>query len=300
ESSLRNSSSAALRVRVEPGVPLQAPRLLDRLHGRHPPPVPHRPLAVEPALVCARHARRAGRLVAARRRDLARPALGRAGGALRRPRATRSDGRPAVRLQRRTAPVVGPRDDRRRPDPARHHAARQPRRLLLVLRDGDDRLRGRPVRARRAVHHGQAARRPRRAPRHHARGRGRHPLRRLQPWRQGADRHRRRRRRARRDPQPVDVGCRDRLCRRLLRLRPVAAGRRRDPGDRDHGHGGEHRDDRRRDHRLRRPAPERRLWHRAAGHRVRARDRRLRAHARAGARRARRSRRARARRLRGV
>ena len=99
---------------------------------------------------------------------------------------------------------------------------------------------------------------------------------------------------ARRPAQPVAVGRARRLGDGLLRLRALAAGRRRRRGHRDHRHRREHRDDRRRAHRLRRPAAGRHAGHRRAGRRLRARHRRLGAHARAGARRPARRRRARA------
>ena len=69
-----------------------------------------------------------------------------------------------------------------------------------------------------------------------------------------------------------------RLGRRVLRVGPRPAGRRRRPGHRDHGHRRERLLHRRRHHRLRRPAPRRRARHRRRGGGVHHDHRRLRPH----------------------
>ena len=120
---------------------------------------------------------------------------GRAGG---RDGVHRGDGRSAVRLRSRPPSVDRPVADGGRAGAAGGDAAGDARRALAVLPGGDDLLRGRPVRARRAVDHGPANGRPGRAPRRDAGRRGGNPVRRLGHRDQGAHGHHRRARRDRR------------------------------------------------------------------------------------------------------
>ena len=243
---------AALRVRLEPRVLLQAPRGVRGLRRRHQAPLPHGEVAVVVEVV------RAGMIIGGGAWILHVAAISLAPLSVVQAVLAGGVAMLAVMAEKLFGLDVGPRQWWGLALTAIGlillgvTLPRQRRRPLELLDARDDRLRGRPVRRRRAAHHGPAPRRPGRAPRHHARRRLRHPLRRLQHRRQGADRHDRRRGPPR-PPLAVDARRDRRLDHRLLRVGPLAAGRRGRLGHRDHRHRREHLVHRRRDHRLRRP-----------------------------------------------
>ena len=253
DSDHRHPARVGVRARDQHRLPLQASRSIRRARGRCQSPLPHDAFALFLTLVRDRHARRHGRLDIPRRRDGGRAAVGRPTRARRRGRVARRDGRADARRPRRTQAMGRPRADRKRPDPARAHASRHPRRAVSLLAPRHDRLRVRPDRRRRPTDHGPAHRRPRPAPRLHARCRGRDHVRRLRRGDQGDHGPDRNRRHRRRHPVAVGAGDRGGVGRGLLRIGQGSSGRGRRAGDRDHRNRGQRRRDRRRHHRLRRP-----------------------------------------------
>ena len=150
ETRARHPAGARVRVRGQPRLLLQVQRRERGGEGRCSPPAAQRQGAVLLGLVRAGHDRRDGELGPARGRAGAGADVGDPGRAGGRNGVHRGDGRPAVRLRRRPPSVDRPVADRGRAGAARGDAAGDARRALAVLPGGDDLLRGRPVRARRA------------------------------------------------------------------------------------------------------------------------------------------------------
>ena len=262
------SARAWLRLRHEPGLPVEAQGRGRSPRRRHPPPAAqrHRPVLLEVVdgrlLGCAR------RVGPARRRARAGSHLAGAGGDLRRPRVPRRAGGPLVRLPARQARVDGRRAHRHRPCLPRPHGSDRGGGIALELFDlGDDRLRGRNGLPRRdAPDHAPRAAAPS-PPGPDAGRRGGHPLRRLRHLDQGAHRHRAGRVHV--DHQPVDDGGGPGLDRSVLRIGPRPPGGRGRGGDRAHVGRGEPQRHPRRHPRVRRPDGRQRFRDRRSRHGLR-------------------------------